>query len=220
MKITPKNWARFQHYNARRPPWIKLHRGLLDDYAFHTLPLASKALAPLLWLLASEQQDGIIEAEPAALAFRLRISEKDLVAGLKPLIDNGFFESASTMLASGKQNGVSETETETETEGETEKDIGGARKRAQQMPKGWTPNAQHAQLAATLGVNLEQQVAQFTDHHTAKGSKFLDWDAALRTWLRNSQRFSAGKQRNPALAPNRSFANVNYRTGGNDNDAI
>jgi hypothetical protein len=218
MKITPKNWAKFQHYNTRRPPWIKLHRGLLDDYQFHTLPLASKALAPLLWLLASEQQDGIIEAEPAALAFRLRISEKDLVAGLKPLIDNGFFESASTMLAPCKQNGVSETETEVEVE--KEKDIGGARKRAQQMPKGWTPNAQHAQLAATLGVNLEQQVAQFTDHHTAKGSKFLDWDAALRTWLRNSQRFSAGKQRNPALAINRSFANVNYRTGGNDNDAI
>ena len=56
MKITPRNWARFQHYNTRRPPWIKLHRGLLDDYQFHTLPLASKALAPLLWLLASEHK--------------------------------------------------------------------------------------------------------------------------------------------------------------------
>ena len=216
MKIIPRNWAKFQHYNTRRPPWIKLHRGLLDDYQFHTLPLASKALAPLLWLLASEQQDGIIEAEPAALAFRLRISEKDLLSGLKPLIDNGFFESASAMLASDKQNGVSETE----TEGETEKTIGGARKRAQQMPKDWTPNEQHRALAASIGVNLEQQVAQFTDHHTAKGSRFIDWDAALRTWLRNSQRFSAGKQRNPALAINRSFANVNYRTGGNDDDRI
>jgi hypothetical protein len=218
VKITPRNWARFQHYNTRRPPWIKLHRGLLDDYHFHTLPLASKALAPLLWLLASEQQDGVIEAEPAALAFRLRISEKDLLAGLKPLIDNGFFESASTMLASDKQNGVSETETE--TEGETEKTIGGARKRAQRLPADWKPNDQHRALAASIGVNLEQQVSQFTDHHTAKGSTFLDWDAALRTWLRNSQRFGASKGRDPALAVNRSFANVNYRTGGNSDDSI
>ena len=29
------NWEKFQHYKVRRPPWIKLHHSLLDDYAFH-----------------------------------------------------------------------------------------------------------------------------------------------------------------------------------------
>jgi hypothetical protein len=32
-----KNWRSFQHYGKRNPPWIKLHRALLDDYAFCAL---------------------------------------------------------------------------------------------------------------------------------------------------------------------------------------
>jgi hypothetical protein len=39
-----KNWTQFQHYRHRRPPWIKLHHGLLDDFAWHRLPEASRAL--------------------------------------------------------------------------------------------------------------------------------------------------------------------------------
>ena len=39
-RLRIKNWAEFQHYRTRRPPWIKLHRGLLDDYAWHCLPEA------------------------------------------------------------------------------------------------------------------------------------------------------------------------------------
>jgi hypothetical protein len=54
-----KNWAEFQHYKDRNPPWIKLHRALLDDYEFARLPDASKAHLVLIWLLAS-QSDGRI----------------------------------------------------------------------------------------------------------------------------------------------------------------
>jgi hypothetical protein len=36
--LTIKNWSEFQHYKDRNPPWIKLHRALLDDYAFAALP--------------------------------------------------------------------------------------------------------------------------------------------------------------------------------------
>ena len=54
MFLTPKNWHAFQHYNKRNPPWIKLHRALLDDYEFSQLPVESRALAPMLWLIASE----------------------------------------------------------------------------------------------------------------------------------------------------------------------
>ena len=31
MALIPKNWSQFQHYKGRRPPWIKLHRALLDE---------------------------------------------------------------------------------------------------------------------------------------------------------------------------------------------
>lgn len=116
-----KNWPSFQHYRGRRPPWIKLHRGLLDDFDFQRLPVASRALAPMLWLLASESEDGSLPASTSELAFRLRMSEQELGEAIKPLIDGGFLEGysdASGALAGRKQNGVSESESETETESE------------------------------------------------------------------------------------------------------
>ena len=58
--IVPKNWSQFQHYRDRSPTWLKLHRSLLDDFDYHCLPIASKALAPFLWLLASEYEGGEI----------------------------------------------------------------------------------------------------------------------------------------------------------------
>jgi hypothetical protein len=99
IKIAPKNWGSFQHYKNRKPPWIKLHRGLLDDYDFHCLPVASKALAPCLWLLASEYEKGEIVASPEQLAFRLHMSINELVSSLIPLINSGFFSGDSAMLA-------------------------------------------------------------------------------------------------------------------------
>jgi hypothetical protein len=120
MKLIPKNWDTFQHYRDRCPPWIKLHREILNDKQFMCLPLASKAIAPLLWLLASESKNGEFDASVDELSFRLRITSKEVEEGLKPLINNGFFIDASTMLAPCLQ--VATTERETEREGETETD--------------------------------------------------------------------------------------------------
>lgn len=113
-------WHDFQHYNKRRPPWIKLHRKLLENYDFACLPIASKALAPLVWLLAAESDDGTLSIEIEYLQFRLGWSEADLRAGLNPLIDRGFINVASAMLAPCNQNHLPETETETEGEAEGE----------------------------------------------------------------------------------------------------
>lgn len=114
--LRPKNWATFQHYKDRSPPWIKLHRALLDDFDYASLPLASKALAPLLWLLAAEAIDGHFTGEPARLAHRLRWTMQDIVSGLTPLIHKGFFEVASGVLADCLQHACPETETEAETQ--------------------------------------------------------------------------------------------------------
>jgi len=46
-----------------------------------------------------------------------------------------------------------------------------------------------AQWAVDLGVPaeaLQAQTEKFLDHHKSKGSTFKDWDAAWRTWMRNS----------------------------------
>src|SRR5690606_23190837 len=86
-----KDWSDFQHYRDRRPAWIKLHKHLLDDFEFQRLPVASRALAPMLWLLASESNDGTIDYNVEKLAFRLRGNPEEIEQGVKPLIENGFF---------------------------------------------------------------------------------------------------------------------------------
>jgi len=102
MRITPKSWGEFQHYRDRNPAWIKLHRSLLDNYEFQCLPVASRALAPMLWLIASEDSQGIIDADPKKLSFRLRMTHTQVTDGLNPLIEGGFFsvlQDASGVLA-------------------------------------------------------------------------------------------------------------------------
>lgn len=100
--IAPKNWNDFQHYKDRSPTWIKLHKSILDNYDYQRLPLASKALAPMLWLLASEYDDGKIPLDYDLMAFRLRVGIDELENALSPLINSGFFvlyQDASEVLA-------------------------------------------------------------------------------------------------------------------------
>lgn len=57
------------------------------------------------------------------------------------------------------------------------------------LPSSWSPSDNHQSLASSLGVDLSVEAAQFADFHQAKGSKFKDWDAAFRTWLRNAKKY-------------------------------
>jgi hypothetical protein len=112
-RLRIKNWTEFQHYRTRRPPWIKLHRGLLDDYAWHCLPEASRALGPMLWLLASERADGTIAYRPETIAFRLHTTRDKVDAALGPLIGAGFLieeHDASEPPAACKQPALPEGE--------------------------------------------------------------------------------------------------------------
>jgi hypothetical protein len=108
--IRPKNWTKFQHYKNRSPIWIKLHRCLLDDFEFQGLPLASRALAPMLWLLASEASNGDITHDARKIAFRLRVPVEEVEAGLPALLSAGFFEvitNASATLSPSEQDASS-----------------------------------------------------------------------------------------------------------------
>lgn len=73
-----KNWESFQHYKSGRgaPPWIKLHRGLLNDKEWHRLnPDAAKFLVSA-WMIAAEYDGNLPDSD--TLAFRLRIAIKDV----------------------------------------------------------------------------------------------------------------------------------------------
>ena len=75
----------------------------------------------MLWLLASESDNGAFNASTEELTFRLRQQSKDIEAGLKPLIDAGFFtveHVASDVQADRQHVAVpEERREETETDG-------------------------------------------------------------------------------------------------------
>jgi hypothetical protein len=109
MKI--KNWAAFQHYKHRSPPWIRLYKKLLDDPEWFALSGdASKVLA-MCWLVGSENF-GELPTVPK-LAFRFRMAERRLIELLQELT-HWLDLDASTMLAECRQHATTETETETE----------------------------------------------------------------------------------------------------------
>jgi hypothetical protein len=95
-----KKWEEFQHYKDRNPPWIKLHRGILDDYEFSCLQDASKAHLMLIWVFAS-QNGGKIPEDANFLQRKLGLAKPP---DLEILINHGFLireQVDSTALAEG-----------------------------------------------------------------------------------------------------------------------
>lgn len=89
------------------------------------------------------------------------------------------------------------------------------------VPSGFTPDQTAHDIAASTGVNLQAELANFLDHHTARGTVFKDWQAAFRTWLRNAVKFgqrastAGGARMGPQGKPSRhsGFDQLDYTTG-------
>ena len=56
-------------------------------------------------------------------------------------------------------------------------------------------------VAKYPALNFNEEVSAFVDHHTAKRSTFHDWNAALRTWFRNADKWSAKAGKARGIAP-------------------
>jgi hypothetical protein len=183
-----KNWRVFQHYKERKPPWIKLQRTLLDDFDFQCLPLASRALAPMLWLLASESKDGDIEGDPKKLAFRLRWPEKEVSAGLTPLIKQGFLISASNVLADPQQEDSEVLSSEDRDRGlETEAESAAKPRASKRCPGDWDwkPEALAEIRRECPSIDLVFETRKLRDYEFGRARS--DWDAVARNWMREAQ---------------------------------
>ena len=44
-----KNWERFQHYDKRNPPWIKVYNELLEDYEFNSMKESTQLNLLKIW---------------------------------------------------------------------------------------------------------------------------------------------------------------------------
>lgn len=194
-----KNWEKFQHYRDRCPPWIKLQRELLDDYEFACLPLASKALAPLLWLLASETKEGEVRVDPEWLAFRLRWSLEDATAGVTALIEKGFVLVAITPLAECERVAIPEGEAEAEAEGEGETEARARRGSGKQKLQTWLdelgegkaipaddPIFEYAEKARIPLEFLELSWKRFCEDMTERGTLKANWRAHYRNAVRGN----------------------------------
>jgi hypothetical protein len=156
------------------------------------LPIASKAIAPMLWLLASESKDGVFDGSLDELVFRLHITEKEYQAGVKPLIANDFFNVVSGVLAERLQDAIPETETETETKKE-KKTLGKRLASDFSFPKEWEDFCQTERPELSPVKTFDQFKDYWIAQAGQKGVK-LDWFATWRNWVRST---NAPKQ-NPA----------------------
>lgn len=99
MFYTIKNWAEFQHYKNRNPPWVKLHWNLLTSMDWLALDDASRVLAIACMLVAS-RNGGQIQGDLAGLKYLERVAHLNTPPDLTPLIQCGFL--ASKPLAKNK----------------------------------------------------------------------------------------------------------------------
>ena len=126
--IKVNNWSSFQSYKDRKPPWIRFHKSLLDNFEYQCMSANARALLPMLWLLASEDEDptsGLIRDNNAKIAFRLRLPRQEVDEGVAEIEAAGFIEqnqpcneSVTKPLRNELESVTPETETETETETE------------------------------------------------------------------------------------------------------
>ena len=107
-----KNWSKFQHFKDRTPPWIKLHRNILEQRDINSLSDSSFRVLVCVWLLAAEdeEQKGTIPSVED-IAFRLRLPESKISKALQEL--SAFMEQDDIDLISGQYQSVPpETEAE------------------------------------------------------------------------------------------------------------
>jgi hypothetical protein len=86
-----KKWNEYQHYRDRRPPWIKFHTSLLDNYELMGLRSSSKWLACGMLLLAA-RCDNVIPYDAKRIAKQLEMTSVQVNTGIDELLGIGFIE--------------------------------------------------------------------------------------------------------------------------------
>jgi hypothetical protein len=184
--LSVKNWEKYQHYKDRTPPWIKLHREVLDDYDMSCLQDASKLHLILIWVLASQLNNRIPD-DPVWIGKKINATSK---VNLKELIDKGFL-----LVEQDASNALAECSPETEAyREETEEDIPPTSAREKdavcKMPFTEIPNEWATWAINEKGWNQEilQDVwslfREYWQTGKGKGTKREEWTATWRQWVR------------------------------------
>ena len=63
------------------------------------------------------------------------------------------------------------------------------KKRKTAFPETWTVEPWMEELCGRSGLNAASEFTQFKNHHLSKGSMFVSWPHAFRTWADNAVKF-------------------------------
>lgn len=229
MPLTIKDWHKHQHFVRKRPTWIKLHHEVLNDRRFIRLPVSSRALLPVLWLLASEYDKGAIPLGIGDIAFRLHWSEEAFTEAIRPCIDVGFVrwpefgapdcENGDDLLAplsNGKHSSIpaisnnrkqskatddSESESESELERETHSQNGAPR-----IAQDWNPSEEGIRALRTarpdlVGSRFVERMQDFRDWCRAKAVTSHEPEASWASFMRQTHKRAGGGGK-PAMREN------------------
>ena len=195
MRYAIKDFSRFQHFKDRTPPWVKLYRDILDDPDWHALPPEAAKVLVMLWVIASEDETkkGLLP-EDKKLAFRLRITEKNLRIILSQLshwliqVDISSISEGYQLDAPERAGEETETETETETDKQASSKLAGfddfwsaypRKKNKGDAEKAWKAIKPSADLLKTILEAVE--VAKLGDDWRRENGRFIQYPAS---WLR------------------------------------
>lgn len=190
------NWSSFQSYKDRKPPWIRLHKTLLDNYEFQSMSANARAVLPMLWLLASEDEDplsGVIPYSIEKISFRLRISIKDINAAIEETIANGFIEqnqSCNETVTETLRNRTQTVTTETEKRQRKEKCVFGEFQNVK------LTDDEYAKLQTRLNGSCQKYIENLSRYIATKGDKYKSHYAAI---LNFADRDGFGKQKPECL---------------------
>lgn len=112
-----KNFAQYQHYKKRNPPWVKLHYSILDDAEFLGLDLVSQRNLMVLFMVAGKKDNRISNDK----SYLQKVMRLETPPDLTPLFHSGWllaqsYQSASKSLATKRKHfATPETETETDS---------------------------------------------------------------------------------------------------------
>lgn len=98
-RLYVRNFHKYQHYRKRRPPWVKLHRQILEDEKLMALPPEHRWIAVGLVILASESEPSSggsrrVEQSEKEIGRRLGASTQLVRAAVKSLQSVGFLASS------------------------------------------------------------------------------------------------------------------------------
>jgi hypothetical protein len=179
-----KNWERFQHFNNRRPPWIKLYRDLLDDIEWHQLNAVASKVLVMLWLMASET-DGYLP-DIKTISFRLRMSEQEISEAILQL--NHWVEAVDIgAISSRHQDDPLEREVETETETELEKEGEG---RTYAYKGGFVKNVTEKSMQELQAIcphmtraDILHELSRCDQYYTEQGITTKSWWFKTTSWF-------------------------------------